>query len=171
MNRRLVLLAVLCSCVATLAVMPGATQAPPPTGALAGFEPYVGGTWVSERAGRDGTTIRTERVYAWTLGGRFLEVREKTAAGNRTSQYLAIVGIDPATKALTAWSFTSRGETFFMRRDDTAGDNLVFLSIGDGPMYRMTIRRTGENAFEETTEVQREGAWTPGGRQVFVRAM
>ncbi|HEX9761365.1 MAG TPA: hypothetical protein VGA40_10610 [Candidatus Acidoferrales bacterium] len=166
MLRGFVLLFVICVSVAGSAAAQGkapAAQANP----LADFEPYIGGTWVSERAGRDGTAIRTERVYAWTLGGRFLEVREKSTGGNRSSSYFAILGVDPSTKALTAWSFTSRGETFFMRRAEA--DGLVFLSIGDGPMYRMTIRRTGSNTFEEVTEIQREGAWVPAGRQSFTR--
>jgi hypothetical protein len=136
------------------------------------FEPFIG-AWVAEGELPGVGKYAAERAYRWTLDGKFIEMEQHTRAGEFRSVVRAILGWHPGEKKILAWGFADDGTISLTECDCDSGETFQFAGrlIGGadpGPV-RGSFRRIAPDAFVETIEAQRDGAWQPHGRFEFRR--
>ena len=127
------------------------------------------GTWRGEQAGEPGKGI-SERTYAWVLGERFLQVRNRSTyppqAKNprgETHEDLGMIGYDRGRKKLVFRQFHSEGfVNTYLQQETGDAKKLVFVSeaienIAAGWRARETYLFVNDHEFTERFELAEPG--------------
>lgn len=162
-----------CAIVAVLAVLTGllfadtksATQtSPEPMAAIAWL---VGGTWVSEvKDSSDGSVTKVEERIRWSPNHQAIQFNVDF---NGKPHYDGFYAFNPATKKIGFYYTNSEGElTIGTATPDDDGKTLhqdfdiVHVNGNTGHVRSMLVR-DGENAYEFSVFMQKNGDW----QQVF----
>lgn len=131
--------------------------------AAAGFRKlkrYIG-LWVAEGKGPMGP-YRCERVIEELRGGKYLRLSAVWDIPGWKYEELAVYGVDPASKRLRFWSFTSdgkRSEGELAAPADVAKEALCFEAHFSGRRARMIWSPVGPEGFTVAVEAQTKKGW------------
>lgn len=154
-------------CFATLgAATQARAQVAPPN--FAPLEFLVGSCWLGTFP--DGKQT-DEHCFEWVFDRKFIRDRH-VVRGGPPYQGESMYGIDPATKALSYWYWTSQGQVVIGRVEYQA-DSIVFPSRYQGANGEVEIKavwtRTGPDGYR-VSQSQRAGAeWKPLFSMTFTR--
>lgn len=149
--------------VAALAPL-GAAAPPADVPRLDPFRPLVGGRWVGGGFLAGIGSYKSTREFAWTLDGKYIEMRHVLALRDSTFSESGYLGWDPERKAVSLWIFASDGSRTtasqvparpgaILLEGNTLGDSVVH--------WRSLIRRRGDDELSIVTEIERQGSWIP----------
>jgi hypothetical protein len=154
------------NCPASPALPSGAatTTAPRPASDALAVLTKLEGEWRGTGEGEPGSAA-VERSYRWILGGRYLEVRNRSTyapqpKNPRGEQHedLGLVSYDKGRKKLVFRQFHVEGFVNHYVLESEAPDAFVFVSeaienIPPGFRARETLRFLGDGQLEETFEI------------------
>lgn len=127
---------------------------------------FLLGSWRGRETGKAGEG-RGERTYRLVLDDRYLfsenrsvfEPQEANPEGE-VHEDRGYLSYDAAREAFVLRSFHSEGfvNQYVLEERDPAGETFVFVAeemenVPEGWRARLTLRRRGENAFQETFEL------------------
>jgi hypothetical protein len=121
---------------------------------------YIG-LWVTEGKGPMGT-YRCERVFEELRGGKYLRLTVVWDIPGGKYEELAVYGVDPASRRLRFWSFTSdgkRSEGELTAPADVAKDALCFEADFSGRRARMIWSPVGPEGFTVAVEARNKKGW------------
>jgi hypothetical protein len=122
------------------------------------------GEWRGTGEGQPGTS-NVERSYRWVLGGRYLEVRNRSSYAPQPKnpkgeqhEDMGLVSYDKARKKLVFRQFHVEGFVTHYVLDSTTPEIFVFMSeaienIPPGFRARETLHFIGDGQLEETFEI------------------
>jgi hypothetical protein len=122
------------------------------------------GEWRGTGEGQPGTSD-VERSYRWVLGGRYLEVRNRSSYAPQPKnpkgeqhEDMGLVSYDKARKKLVFRQFHVEGFVTHYVLDSTTPEMFMFMSeaienIPPGFRARETLRFVGDGQLEETFEI------------------
>lgn len=122
---------------------PAAQPEPAPPEALAPLAWMVGGTWVGEEIGADGSPLRVLMKCRWSdTRNAILFDLAYDSAGKRTPQYDGMYLWHPGRKRLTLWQVNRRGQVAEgeLQPSGNTFDQLVRVDHPDGRKHFLKVR-------------------------------
>jgi hypothetical protein len=159
-----------------LVLVSGSSRAaePPPGDPLLALSWFVGGSWVAEIKSSDGRAMRVESKFAWADHGRALKyVIHFTSGGETVPQYEGVYYWHPGRKHI-AMLQTDRGGNVTESVVTVEGttlkqENQATQADGTTRPQRVCVTRRGDDTFDFTALVQRDGAWVEGVSLTYKR--
>ena len=152
---------------ALLILMQSSQGAAPPAGDPLEALSWFVGTWEAEIKASDGRAMRVETKFEWAEHGRALKYSIHFHSGDGSvAQYEGLYFYHPAKKHIAMIQVDRSGNVTesvaSLNGDTMEQENQATTADGTTRPQRVRAVRMGDDAFEFTALVQRDGEWVQG---------